>query len=272
MILEQIVNSKKIEIANQEAAVPLGILTSALAKLKKTRSFRNNLQNGSGLNIIAEIKRASPVKGILCSTFDPVKLARDYQNGGAGAISVITEENYFKGSPAFIAAVKAAVDLPVLRKDFIISDYQVYESRVLGADAVLLIASILDDYYLRKLIRLSANLGMDALVEVHDHNDLKKALAAEANLIGINNRNLKTFEVNLSTTLQMTSLIPEDVLIVSESGIASRQDILQLEQAGIKAALVGEILVRSEDPCAMLRELRGLAGIRAEKQANMSCG
>lgn len=272
MILEQIVNSKKKVIANQEAVLPLGILTSALGKLNKTRGFRDNLQNDSSLKVIAEVKCASPVKGMLCSNFDPVKLAIDYENGGAGAISVITEENFFKGSPTYIAAVKAVVSLPVLRKDFIISEYQVYESRVLGADAVLLIASILDDYNLRKLIRLSANLGMDALVEVHDQSDLKKTLAAEANLVGINNRNLRTFEVNLSTTLQMIDQIPEGVLIVSESGIATRNDITQLEKAGIKAALVGEILVRSEDPCSMLRKLRGLEGRRTEKQVNLSCG
>ena len=269
MLLEQIVSSKKSEVADLEVTLPLGIVTSALGRLEKTRSFKEKLQGNSGLKIIAEVKRASPVKGLLCSDFDPVRLARAYQCGGAGAISVITEKKYFKGDPAYISQVKKCTELPILRKDFIFNEYQVFESRVLGADAILLIVSILDQYMLRRLIRLAADLGLTALVEVHDKNELELAVNAGAEVIGINNRNLKTFTVNLSTTLQLAGNIPEDIIVVSESGIASHEDILNLEQAGVDAALIGETLVRSADPCARLRELKGLPD---RKGAGLQCG
>ncbi len=269
MLLEQIVSNKKREVASLEASRPLGIITSALGNMEKSRSFKQNLQGSGGLKIIAEVKRASPVKGLLCSDFDPVRLARAYQRGGAGAISVITEKKYFKGDPAYISQVKKCTELPVLRKDFILSEYQVFESRVLKADAILLIVSILDQYMLRRLINLAADLGMAALVEVHNKEELKQAIAAGAEVIGINNRNLKTFNVSLSTTLELVGDIPEDILVVSESGIASREEILLLEQAGVDAALVGETLVRSTDPSARLRELKGMP---AGKGAEVQCG
>lgn len=269
MLLEQIVSNKKREVAGMEASRPLGIITSALGKIKKPRNFKQNLKDSGGLEIIAEVKRASPVKGLLCSDFDPVRLARAYQRGGAGAISVITESKFFKGDPAYINQVKESSELPVLRKDFIINEYQVFESRVLGADAILLIVSILDQYMLRRLVRLAAELGMTALVEVHNRDELKKAIVAGADLIGINNRNLKTFNVNLFTTLQLVADIPEDTLVVSESGITSREDILLLEQAGVDAVLVGETLVRSTDPSARLNELRGLP---VEGGSRVQCG
>ena len=269
MLLEQIVSSKKREVAGLESTRPLGIMTSALGSLENPRSFKQNLHGSGGLKIIAEVKRASPVKGFLRSDFDPVKLARAYQRGSAGAISVITEKEYFKGDPAYIRQVKESSELPVLRKDFLFNEYQIFESRVLGADAILLIASILDQYMLRRLIRLAADLGMAALVEVHNKDELKQAIDAGAEIIGINNRNLKTFDVSLSTTLQLAVDIPENILVVSESGIASRKGILLLEQAGINAALVGETLVRSTDPSARLKELQGLP---AGKGAEVQCG
>ncbi len=269
MLMEQIVSNKKREVAGLETSRPLGIITSALGNMEKPRSFKQNLQGSGGLKIIAEVKRASPVKGLLCSDFDPVRLARAYQRGGAGAISVITEKKFFKGDPAYISQVKKCTELPILRKDFIFNEYQVFESRVLKADAILLIASILDQYMLRRLISLAADLGMAALVEVHDKEELAQAIAAGAEVIGINNRNLKTFNVSLSTTLELAGDIPEDILVVSESGIASREDILLLEQAGADAALVGETLVRSKDPYARLKELKGLP---AGKGAEAQCG
>lgn len=269
MLLEQIVSNKIREVASLEASRPLGIITSALGNMEKTRNFKQNLQGSGGLKIIAEVKRASPVKGLLCSDFDPVRLAGAYQQGGAGAISVITETKYFKGDPAYLSQVKKCSELPVLRKDFILNEYQVFESRVLNADAILLIASILDQYMLRRLVRLAADLGMAALVEVHNQDELKQAIDAGADVIGINNRNLKTFNVSLSATLQLAGDIPEDTLVVSESGIASREDILLLEQAGVDAALVGETLVRSTDPSARLKELMGMP---AGKGAEAQCG
>jgi len=269
MLLEQIVSNKKREVASLEASRPLGIITSALGKIEKPRSFKQNLQGSGALKIIAEVKRASPVKGLLCSDFDPVRLARAYQRGGAGAISVITENKYFKGDPNYISQVKKCTELPILRKDFILNEYQVFESRVLNADAVLLIVSILDQYMLRRLVNLAADLGMAALVEVHNKEELKQAIDAGAEVVGINNRNLKTFSVTLSTTLELAGDIPKDTLVVSESGITSREDILLLEQAGVDAALVGENLVRSKDPSARLKELKGLP---AGKGAEAQCG
>ena len=269
MLLEQIVSNKKREVASLEASRPLGIITSALGKIEKPRSFKQNLQGSGALKIIAEVKRASPVKGLLCSDFDPVRLARAYQRGGAGAISVITENKYFKGDPTYISQVKKYTELPILRKDFILNEYQVFESRVLNADAVLLIVSILDQYMLRRLVNLAADLGMAALVEVHNKEELKQAIDAGAEVVGINNRNLKTFSVTLSTTLELAGDIPKDTLVVSESGITSREDILLLEQAGVDAALVGENLVRSKDPSARLKELKGLP---AGKGAEAQCG
>ena len=269
MLLEQIVSNKKREVASLEASRPLGIITSALGKIEKPRSFKQNLQGSGALKIIAEVKRASPVKGLLCSDFDPVRLARAYQRGGAGAISVITENKYFKGDPTYISQVKKYTELPILRKDFILNEYQVFESRVLNADAVLLIVSILDQYMLRRLVNLAADLGMAALVEVHNKEELKQAIDAGAEVVGINNRNLKTFSVTLSTTIELAGDIPKDTLVVSESGITSREDILLLEQAGVDAALVGENLVRSKDPSARLKELKGLP---AGKGAEAQCG
>ncbi len=275
MLLDKIVNHKIKENAKQEAAMPLGILTSALSSLSKPRNFKSSIRQGNCINIIAEIKQASPIKGLLCADFDPVKLAESYRRGGAGAISVITEEHFFRGNPAYIAKVKKAVDLPVLRKDFLISEYQVYESRIIGADAVLLITSILDNYLLKRMITLSANLGMTALVEVHNKSELDKALSAGAKIIGINNRNLKTFKVNLSTTLELIDSIPADIPVISESGITARAEIELLEQKGIKAVLIGEALVRSADQALLIQELRGKdrsgAGL-TEKRVSRSCG
>ncbi|MDW7730382.1 MAG: indole-3-glycerol phosphate synthase TrpC [Bacillota bacterium] len=274
MLLEQIIDSKKKEIARQETAVPLGILTSALARLEKPRGFKKSLVKGNSLTIIAEIKQASPVKGLLCSAFNPVKLAEAYRDGGAGLISVITEEHFFRGSPAYIGRVKNTVELPVLRKDFILSEYQVFESRVIGADAILLIAAILDSYMLKRLITLAGNLGMDALVEVHDRNELERAIAAGAGIIGINNRNLKTFKVSLANTLELIGHVPAGIPTVSESGISSRAEIELLEQAGVRAALIGEALVRSKDPAALLNSLRGCTKTSAGPPAERveSCG
>lgn len=275
MLLEHIVYCKRKEIARQETAVPLGILTSALDSAVKPRGFRKRIINNSGISIIAEVKQASPVKGLLSSSFDPVRLAKAYRHGNAGAISVITEEHFFRGSPGYIARIKKAVDLPVMRKDFIFSEYQVFESRIIGADAILLIVSILDSYMLKRLIALAGNLGMDALVEVHDQSELERALLAGAKIIGINNRNLKTFEVSLSTTLELVSHVPAEIPVISESGIATRAEIELLQQAGVKAVLIGEALVRSADPSLLLQELRGEGKKGAKlavKRTTMSCG
>lgn len=259
MFLDQIVQHKKEDLARAEQALPLDHIIKKLPAAHSPGNFRGSLaDNIEGVSVIAEIKHASPLKGVLCVDFDPQKLAAAYQAGGAKAISVITEERYFKGSAEYIALAKKSTGCPVLRKDFIVSAYQVYESKLIGADAILLIASILDDRTLSALIGLANELSIDALVEVHDRPELKRALFAGANIIGVNNRNLKTFQVDLSTTLKLAGEIPAEVLLVSESGISTREDMVILEKAGVKAVLIGETLVRSPDPEIKLKELLGL--------------
>ena len=210
---------------------------------------------GPGLKIIAEVKKASPSKGIIREDFDPLAIALDYEKNGAVAISVLTEEKFFHGKLDYIRLVKDHVKVPVLRKDFILDELEVYESRVLGADAILLIAAILEDTHLADLIALTEDLSMTALVEVHDSEELEAAVRAGARLIGINNRNLKTFKTNIATTCDLAPLVPKGRVIVSESGINTTDDIRRLMGCGVNAFLVGEALVREKDVGAKLREL-----------------
>ncbi len=261
-MLEQIVAHKKDEVEKTVRERPLNAVLDSLDDAGPVKQFRLNLSNNGGISIIAEVKRASPIKGLLRPDFDPRELAEAYSRGGASAFSVITEQRFFQGSCAYIATVKQAAALPVLRKDFIFSEYQVFESRALGADAILLIAAILEDETLARLVGLSGVLGMEALVEVHDRRELKRALKAGAGMVGINNRNLKTFRVNLATTLDLAGEIPHGIFLVSESGIATREDILLLEKHGVRSVLVGEALVRSDDPGLKLQELLGISEVR----------
>lgn len=210
---------------------------------------------GARVSLIAEVKKASPVKGVLADDFDPLSLAGTYFNEGASAVSVITDSGFFMGSKSFIPQIKQACPLPVLRKDFIMDEVQVYESLALGADAVLLIAAILDHARLLRLIELSRSLGLEPLVEIHDRRDLQMALDTPAQLIGINNRNLKTFKVDINTSLMLADTIPDHITKISESGIRTPQDMLLLEQHGYKAALVGEALVTSPDTAGQVRRL-----------------
>lgn len=205
--------------------------------------------------IIAEIKKASPSKGVLREDFDPAGLARDYQRGGASAISVLTDEPFFQGSLAHLALARGAVSLPALRKDFTLDEYHVVEAAANGADAVLLIAAILEEQELRQLRELAAKYGMAALVEVHDERELRAALASGADIVGVNNRNLKTFEVTLDTSLRLAGEIPPGVLKISESGIESAADIRRLRAAGYTAFLIGEHLLKAASPAAALRAL-----------------
>lgn len=257
MLLDEIVKHKKSEVEKAKIALPPGVLIKNLAGIEPLRGFKESLSSKKAIGIIAEIKHSSPVKGLLRMDFDPEKLSIDYESGGAAAISVLTDERFFKGHKDYISLIKKVSRLPVLRKDFIIEDYQIIESRTCGADAILLIASILDDCTLKRLLELTVSLGMDALVEVHDRTELSRAVAVGAYMIGINNRNLQTFQVNLTTTLDLLNDVPEGVLLISESGISSRDDILMLEAAGVEAVLIGETLMRAHDPCAKLKELLG---------------
>lgn len=255
-ILERIVATKKKELAEAQAAVPHRELQRQLSQAPPVRDFRGALERPGEMRFIAEIKKASPSAGVLRQDFDPVALARIYEQHGAACISVLTDAPFFQGSLAYLTAVRQAVALPVLRKDFLLDPYQVMEARVAGADAVLLIAEILDDATLACLLREARALGMQALVELYDAANLPRVLASNARLIGINNRDLRTFETSLEHTLALAPRLPADACLVSESGIRSRADMLRLRQAGVRAVLVGETLMRAADVGAKLDELR----------------
>jgi len=256
MILDQILSDVRDGLARRKKQTPLEELELSLDYCGVPRDFGRALRS-ERVEIIAEIKRASPSKGWLNQYLDVPKLATSYARGGAAAISVLTEPNWFKGDPAYLTTARQVVNLPLLYKDFILEPYQIYEARSHGADAILLIASLLSSFELSELIEVAGSLDMAALVEVHNEQELKKALDARGNLIGINNRNLADFSVDLGTTLRLRPLIPSDITLVSESGIKSYEDISILQENGINAVLVGETLVSSLDPEVKLRELRG---------------
>jgi indole-3-glycerol phosphate synthase len=256
-ILARIVARKREEFAR--ATIPRAELEKQAAMLRTDRrSFRTALDRKTPA-IIAEIKKASPSKGVLREDFEPAAIAREYEENGAAAISVLTDGPFFQGSLADLGAARQAVRLPALRKDFTLNEYHVVEAAANGADAVLLIAAILEEKQVRDLRELAGEWGMAALVEVHNQRELKIALDAGAEIVGVNNRNLKTFEVTLETSLQLAEHIPAGVLKISESGIHSRADIRRLTDAGFRAFLVGEHLLKSANPGAALGALAGPA-------------
>lgn len=257
-ILDKIVAQKKEAVADTARRVPESLLRSRIADMPwRSRGFeqRLNVPGPGGVNIIAEIKRASPSKGDIRVDLDAGDCARQYEQGGAAAISVLTDTAYFKGSMTDLRRARAAVELPVLRKEFIISSYQLYEAREAGADAVLLIARILSPGQLKELLDLAHELGMGALVEIHDQKDYEAAHAAGALLIGINNRNLATFDTSIATAQRLRSLLRAGEVPVAASGIGSRQDIEQNLAAGIYNFLIGESLVKAENRAAFLESL-----------------
>ena len=253
MILDTIVARKKEEVATLKSR---GIVTPDL-EIAPPRGFIRALTDCAGVAVIAEAKKASPSKGVIRPDFDPVAIACSYQTGGAQALSVLTDVDFFQGSLAYIPAVRAAVSLPVLRKDFIIDLLQIREARAYGADAILLIAAILETSQIEEYQGLASELGMDVLVEVHDEAEVEKAVAAGSRLIGVNNRDLRDFSMDLNTTFRLQKMIPKEIPLVSESGIRDHQDMLRLAEHGICAALVGETLMRAADPAEALRTLVG---------------
>lgn len=259
-MLDKIMAAKIEEVRESSRAVPLAAVHRAVAAAPPVRGMRAALRNRPGVSLIAELKKQSPSVGLIRPDFDPVRLALVYEAAGAAAISVLTDHQFFGGRPEYLRQVRETVGLPLLRKDFIISDYQIYEARALGADAVLLIVAVLDDIRLREFQVLAGELGMDCLVEVHDGQELERAVASGATLIGINNRNLRTFKTDLATTRELVRHLPAEVTKVSESGIRSREDILALEQCDVDAVLVGETLMRAEDVGAAVRGLLGTQG------------
>ena len=256
-ILDRIVAYKHQEIAAARSRVPDAQLEARVAAAPPVRDFRAALERGPGTRIIAEVKKASPSAGLLRADFDPVAIARIYEQNGAACISVLTDEPSFQGHLHYLTAVRAVVSCPLLRKDFILDRYQLLEARVAGADAVLLIAEILDGSALASLLRETAALGLQALVELYDRANLPRVLDSGARLIGINNRDLRTFETRLEHTLDLIPSLPSDVCLVSESGIRTRADIERLQAVGVRAVLIGETFMRAPNIGTKLRELSG---------------
>jgi indole-3-glycerol phosphate synthase len=255
MFLDKIVAEKRKALQKRQKVMPLSALEDAIKQKPAPLDLAEALK-GDGISLIAEVKRASPSKGDLNINLDAVTLAKTYARCGTKAISVLTEERYFKGSGQDLEAVKKALpDVPVLRKDFILDPYQLYEARAWGADAVLLIVAILDDNVLRHLIAESQRLAMQCLVEVHNEDELKRALKCDVKVIGINNRNLQTLKVDINVTNKLRPLVPSECLVVSESGIKGRADIEKLRAWGVDAVLIGEALVTAKDVPAKIKEL-----------------
>ena len=259
-ILKKILDHKRGEVAAARAAIPLSELRARLADLTPARGFVASLERTATAGrtaIIAEVKKGSPSKGVIRADFDPLVIASVYAENGASCLSVLTDEHFFLGNLAFLPEIRKVVDIPLLRKDFIFDPYQVYEARAAGADAILLIAAMLDLARLREFASLARELYLDVLLEVHDERELETALETDCRLIGINNRSLRTFVTDLSTTERLAPLLPTDRLIVAESGINTREEIVRLRRAGAKAFLIGETLMREPDIGAKLRELLG---------------
>lgn len=270
-ILEQIVETKRAEVKERAAAVPLSELEKRVQAAEAPRSLKEALRPGGSppgrrsrpdgarlqrMRIIAEVKKASPSKGVIREDFDPVSIARAYQSGGAVALSVLTDEPFFQGRLEYLEAIRREVSLPLLRKDFVLDPYQVWEARAAGADAILLIlAAVPDDRLLARLAEEAGGLGMEVLWEVHDPGDLRRVLPLEPRMLGINNRDLRTFQVTLETTRALLDGIPGEVVTISESGLFYRADLEKVRAWGVDAFLIGESLMRAPDPGAALKSL-----------------
>lgn len=257
-VLKKILAAKADELAAARRARPLPEVRREAEAMPPARGFAAALAARAGRGraaVIAEIKQASPSKGLLRADFDPPAIARSYLAGGATCLSVLTDAPFFKGSLDDLRAVRAAVDLPLLRKDFLLDPYQVYEARAAGADCILLIVAALDDALLTDLYAAAAELGLDALIEVHDERELERAMRLDPRLLGVNNRNLHTFETRLDTTVRLAARVPRECTLVAESGIHSAADVALIRAAGVHAFLVGEAFMRAADPGARLAEL-----------------
>ena len=256
-ILKKIVARKHEEISESIKRVPLERMIELSANADSPRGFYKALKikvDNRESGVIAEIKKASPSKGILREDFEPVEIAQSYESGGASCLSILTDRDFFQGDPLYLIKARAAVSIPVIRKDFIIHPYQVYESRAIGADCILLIASCLDDDELKNLSDIATSLGMDSLIEVHDYEEMKRALKLDPPLLGINNRNLRNFEVTLQTTIDLLSQISDDKLVITESGIKNKQDVELMHRHNVFSFLIGEAFMRESNPGQKLKE------------------
>jgi len=259
MILDTIVARKKAEVKIQKKQLPLAKLKQVpltdVNGIPATRDFKSAISIPGQINLIAEVKKASPSKGVIRKDFDPVAIAQVYQSSGAAAISVLTDEPFFQGNLSYLTSIREITSIPLLRKDFIIDEYQIYQARVAGADAILLIAAILDLNTMQNFLQIADELELDCLVEVHTETELGRVLNTDAQIIGINNRDLRIFKTNLETTVRLRKLIPQDKVVVSESGIHLRRDVQILEECDVNAILVGEALMKSKDINAKIKEL-----------------
>jgi indole-3-glycerol phosphate synthase len=262
-VLTKILTRKAEEIAARAARVPQRVLRDRIETTSPPRGFVKAIEMRLGQGkpaVIAEIKKASPSKGVLRADFRPAEIARSYAAHGAACLSVLTDVDFFQGSDACLQQARAACTLPVLRKDFMIDAYQVYEARAIGADCILLIVAALEDARMQDLAALARELGLDVLVEVHDQRELERALELNTPLVGINNRDLRSFEVRLETTLDMLDEVPEDRIVVTESGILGATDVAQMREHGVNAFLVGEAFMKAADPGVELQRLFGQEG------------
>ena len=250
-ILDKLVEATKIRVSADKKQKPIFDHFPPSTPF----SFENALK-AKEMSFICEVKKASPSKGIIAEDFPYEQIAKDYEKAGASCISVLTEPDYFKGKDEYLTQIKQSVSIPILRKDFIIDEYQIYQAKHIGADAILLICSILDQSQMEDYLDIATDIGLSCLVEAHDEDEVEMALSAGAKIIGINNRNLKTFEVDIHNSTRLRKLVPNDILFVSESGISIRTDILELEECGVNAVLIGETLMRSPDKKAVLDQLR----------------
>jgi len=253
-MLEKIINNKIKEVEERKRILSLKILKNRLSDLSSNKNFKKSISSPTKINIIAEIKRFSPSTGIILRNLDLSALARTYQKNGASAISVLIDEKFFGGSLSDLAKIKKATFLPILAKEFILDEYQIYEAKLLGADAILLIASILNKRKLKEFLNLARKLNLDCIVEIHKEEELNKIKGLPLDIIGVNNRDLKNFKVDLKTTFNLIEKIPSDKLVVSESGIRRKEDICRLREKGVNAFLIGESLLKSEDIGKTLRK------------------
>lgn len=257
MILDRIAASAKKRVAAAREKLPLGELSERAAALPGGGFSFEQALKGPELSFICEIKKASPSKGLIAEDFSYMDIAGEYERAGAAAISVLTEPEYFMGKDEYLTEIGRNVRIPILRKDFTVDEYQLYEAKVMGAGAVLLICALLDTDTIRRYISICDSLGLSALVEAHTAGELRSAMGAGARIIGVNNRDLRTFEVDLGRCTELRNLTPDNVIFVAESGIRTREDVQRLEAAGVHGVLIGETLMRSPDRCAALNRLRG---------------
>ncbi len=257
MILDDILANKKNELAETKRRVPFADIKAKVLDAGPVRGFGKSITSDGEIRLIAEVKKASPSKGVIREDFDPSAIAGIYEEAGASCLSVLTEKRYFQGSLEYLDRIRQTVKLPLLRKDFIIDEYQIFEARTAGADAVLLISACLEKQRMEDYLGIAKQLGLDVLVESHTYKEMDRAILSGAMIVGINNRDLATFKVNLQTTIDLLKDIPDDRIVVSESGISARADVLILQRAGVDAILVGESLMREKDIGKKVKELLG---------------